>query len=439
MKKIFILAAVIALCASSPANAQKKWTLSECIDYAIEHNITVKQQEINVAQQEISLNTSENSRLPGLSASAGENFSFGRGLTADNTYANTNTASTSFSLGSDVPVFQGFRIRKDIAMNKLNLAAATADLDKAKDNIRVQVAQAYVQILYNNEILSVAKNQIELDSLQVVRLTQMYKNGLASAAEVAQQKAGLEQDRLSVTQADNNLKIALLDLSQLLELPSPEGFDVYIPEATDVMPLLERPEDIYAQAVEIKPSITSEEIRLDYAKANIDYIKSSFLPTVSLSGGVGTNYYKTSGYVNNSFSEQLKHNFSEYLGLSLSIPIFNRFSTRNNVRNAELSYQNQQLSLDSAKKSLYKEIQQAYYNAVASQSKLNSSRQAAKSAEEAFNLVKGKYENGKANITEYNDSKNSMFSALSNLVQAQYECQYQCKLLDFYKGMDLNF
>lgn len=439
MNRIYILASLCALCVCSEANAQKKWTLSDCVDYALEHNITVKQQEISVAQQEVSLNTAQNSMLPGLTASAGENFSFGRGLTADNTYANTNTASTSFSLGSDVPVFQGFRIRRNIAMGKLNLAAATADLDKAKDNIRVQVAQAYVQILYNNEILSVARNQVDLDSLQVLRLTQMHKNGLASAADVAQQKAGLEQDKLSLTQAENNLKLALLDLSQLLELPTPEGFDVFIPAATDVMPLLERPEDIYAQAIEIKPAIEAEKIRLEYAEANISYAKSSFLPTISLSGGLGSNYYKTSGYTNSSFSEQLKHNFSEYLGLSFSVPIFTKFSNRNNVRSAELSMRNQQLTLDNAKKSLYKEIQQAYYNAVASQSKLNSSRQAANAAQEAFNLVKGKYENGKANITEYNESKNSMFSALSNLVQAQYECQYQCKLLDFYKGQELNF
>lgn len=417
----------------------QEWTLSRCIEYALENNIQIRQQEINVSQQEISLNSSKNNRLPGVSASASESMSFGRGLTADNTYANTNTSSTGFSIGADVPVFQGFRIVRDIAMKELNLAASTADLAKAKDDIRVAVAQSYVQILYNNEIKSVAESQVELDSLQLVRLAEMHKNGKTSAAEVARQRATLEQSRLSLTQARNNLSISLLDLSQLLELPSPEGFMVYCPDLSDSMPLLEDPEFIYAQALDVKPSVKAEEIRLDYAKASVNLAKSSYLPTISLSGGLGSNFYTANGYQSLSFASQMKNNFSQYLGLSLSVPIFDRFSTRNNVKSAKLNVKSQELALENVRKSLYKEIQQAYYNAVASQSKLQSSRLAADAAQEAFELVKGRYENGKAAITEYNEAKVSMFSALSNLAQARYECQFQCKLLDFYKGEGMDF
>lgn len=437
MRRLYIIGA-LAFLGWMPVSAQQ-WTLSRCIEYALEHNIQVKQQEVNVSQQEISLSTSRSSRLPGVSASSSESVSLGRGLTADNTYANTNTSSTSFSIGADVPVFQGFRINRDIAMKQLNLAAATADLAKAKDDIRVAVAQAYVQILYNNEIVSVAESQVELDSLQLVRLTEMHRSGKTSAAEVARQKATLEQSRLSLTQARNNRSMAVLDLSQLLELPSPEGFEVYCPDLTDSMPLIENPELIYEQAVQVKPTVLAEQTRLDYARAGIAYAKSSFLPSISLSGGVGSNYYTASGYQNNSFASQMKNNFSQYLGLSLSIPVFSRFSNRNSVRSAQLSAKSQELALENVKKSLYKEIQQAYYNALTSQDKLRSSRQAADSAQEAFDLVKAKYENGKAAITEYNESKAALFSALSNLTQARYECQYQCKLLDFYKGEELYF
>ena len=438
MKKLLVAASLAALLCAQSASAQV-WTLAQCIDYAIEHNIQIKQQEISVAQREISLNTAENSMLPSLSTSASESFSFGRGLTADNTYANRNTSSTSFNVGADVPVFQGGRIRKNIAMEKLNLAAAVADLDKAKDDIRVAVAQAYIQILYNNEILSVAEKQIEIDSLQLYRIENLLSIGKTSVVEVAQQKSTYEQSKVSLTQAKNNLKMAILDMTQLLELPSPEGFQVYIPEVSDFLPLLESPESIYAQAVEVKPAIEAERTRLDYAAASVSYAKSAFLPTISLSGGFGTNYYNTKSYTNDSFFNQMKHNFSEHLGLSLSLPIFTRFSSRNNVRNAQLSMKTQELSFERAKKSLYKEIQQAYYNAVASQGKLRSSRQAAESAEQAFDLVQSKYETGKANITEYNEAKQRLFSAKSSLVQAQYECQYQCKILDFYKGQTLDF
>lgn len=418
----------------------KSWTLQECIDYALDHNITVKQSEISTAEKEIALNTAENSRLPGVAASAGENLSFGRGLTADNTYANTNTTSSSFSLGGSIPVFQGFEIRDNIRLSKLDLAASMSDLEKAKDDIRVAVAQAYVQILYSKEILRVAEGQVAIDSQQLERIEAMKSNGKASAAQVAAQQATLAQSRLSETQAANNLRIALLDLTQLLELPSPEGFDVVVPSESALQPgLLMNPEDIFMQAEQIKPAVQSEKIRLDYMEQAITRAKGAYLPTISLNGGIGTNFYTSSGYEHQSFGDQVKNNFSQYVALSLNIPIFSKFATRNSVRTAQLNFNRQQLQLENVKKSLYKEIQQAYYNAVTSQEKARSSTEAAASAKQAFELEKEKYENGKSGITEYNESKNRWMEAESNLLQARYESLYQEKLLDFYRGEDLSF
>ena len=416
------------------------WTLQECINYALDHNLTVKQSEISTAQKEVALNTAENSRLPGVSASASENLSFGRGLTADNTYANTNTTSTSFSLGGSIPVFQGFEIKHNIALSKLDLAASMSDLEKAKDDIRVAVAQAYVQILYNKEILEVASGQVGLDEQQLQRLSEMKANGKASAAEVAAQQASLAQSKLSETQAQSNLSISLLELTQLLELPSPEGFDVVTPDESALQcGLLMNPDEIFAQAEQIKPAIQSEQIRLEYAQINIKKAKSAYLPSLSLNGGIGTNFYTSSGYEHKSFGDQVKNNFSQYVALSLNVPIFSRFSTRNSVRTAQLSLDSQKIQLESARKSLYKEIQQAYYNAVTSQQKARSSGEAATSARLAFDLTKEKYENGKAGITEYNESKNRWLEAESNLLQARYESLYQEKLLDFYIGEELSF
>ena len=421
-------------------DAQTPWTLRECIRYALEHNITIQQRQISVQQSEIELNTAENSRLPGVSSGVSQNFSFGRGLTADNTYANTNTTSTGFNLGVDVPVFQGFSIKNNILMGKLNLEAATRDLEKAKDDIRVSVAQAYVQILYNMEILDVATSQIEIDSLQVLRLEEMLKNGKVSAAEVAQQKASLAQSKLQKTQANNNLKLSLLDLAQLLELPSPEGFMIVRSSPSSMEPrLLESAESIYADAVQAKPAIKAEETRLDVAGTRINMAKNGILPTISLSGGVGTNYYTSSKMPSSSFSSQIKNNFSQFIGLSLSVPIFSRFQNRNNIRTANLNYRTQELQLENTKKALFKEIQQAYYNALASQEKYFSSSQVMESSRQAFELVSAKYENGKANITEFNESKNNYMRAQSDFVQAQYENLFQTRILDFYKGMDIDF
>ncbi|MBR4133497.1 MAG: TolC family protein [Bacteroidales bacterium] len=440
MGRVIITAALMLGIAAGAQAQERVWTLPQCIDHALENNLSVKQSGLNVEQKEIDLNSAENDRLPSLSGSAGQNFSFGRGLTADNTYANTNTTNTSFSVGAQVPVFNGFQIKHNIELSKLNLAAATADLEKAKDDIRVAVAQAYVQILYDMEILDVAKSQVEIDSLQVVRLTEMAANGKASRAEVSAQEASLAQSRVSATQAGNNLSLAVLDLTQLLELPSPEGFHIARPSVEGLeTAMLMDPEAIYADAVQVKPAVKAEEIRLDQTLKNIDLAKSSFLPSLSLSGGLGTNYYTSSGYPSSGFADQIKNNFSQYIGLNLNIPIFSHFSNRNQVRNARLSYSNQEIMLDNTRKTLYKEIQQAYYNAVGSQAKYRSSQVAAASAEDAFELAQAKYENGKSGITEFNEAKARYMSAESDLVQARYEYLYQSKILDFYRGRDLDF
>lgn len=440
--KIFITATVALLLMPASILAQQQWSLRQCIDYAVEHNIQVKQREVSRMQRELDVNTAKNSRLPDLSASASESFSFGRGLTAQNTYSNTNTSSTSFNLSSSVPLFTGYRIPRTLEMQKLNLEAATADLEKAKNDIRMQVAQAYVQILYNLELCDVANRQIEIDSMHVHRLTEMMKNGKASGTEVAQQEASLAQSRLTATQADNDYRLSLLSLTQLLELPSPEGFTIsreVNQELWNEVHTLPSPDVIYQEALIIKPEIQAEQSRLASSAKNIDIAKSAKLPSLSLSGGLGTNYYKTSGIPGDKFFKQLNNNFSQFLGLSLNVPIFNRFETRNNIKNAQLNQYNQQLQLDNVKKNLYKEIQQAYYNAVTSEAKYQSSEQAKRSQEEAFRLMSAKYEYGKANITEFNEAKNNLMKAESDLVRAKYEYLYQNALIDFYRGKDLSF
>ena len=199
------------------------------------------------------------------------------------------------------------------------------------------------------------------------------------------------------------------------------------------------PDAIYQEALMIKPEIQAEQYRLEGTLKSIDIAKSSKLPNLSLQAGLGSNYYKTSGYPSDGFFKQLNNNFSQYIGLSLSVPIFNRYETRNNIKSAQLNRYNQQLQLDNVKKGLYKEIQQAYYNAVAAQAKYESSAEAKRSQDEAFRLMSAKYEYGKANITEFNEAKNNLMKAESDLVRAKYEYLYQRALTDFYRGRELSF
>ena len=438
------MALPLCLLAAQPSWAQtREWTLQECCNYAVEHNITVKQQQNQCRQREIDLSSAKNSRLPDVSGSLGQNFSFGRGLTSQNTYTNTNTSSTSLQIGASVPLFTGFEIPNQIKLNQLNLEAATADLEKAKNDVRMQVAQAYVQILYDYEMSEVAHRQIEIDSMQVARLQAFVDNGKASEAELSQQKATLANSRLTATQADNNTRLAILTLTQLLELPSPEGFAVVRPQLpaglsfSDVSVLT--PDVIYAEALGVKPEIASQQLRLKGTEYSIKIARAGYYPTLSLSGGLGTNYYTTSGYDSDPFGRQLKNNFSQYIGLNLSVPIFNRFQTRNRIRSARIEYDTQQLQLDYTKKTLYKDIQQVYYNALNALSKERSSQEAVNSSKDAFTLMQAKYENGKANITEFNESKNNYLKSESDLVQARYENLYQQALLEFYRGKALVF
>ena len=437
-KSLFQLAALLSVFALSSFSAaglsafERPWTFEDCLKYALEHNISVKKQEIAASQGEAELENAKMQRLPSLYGSASQNLSFGRGLTADNTYANANTGNTYFSLGAEVPVFQGFRVKNDIAVKTLNLKAAQASLAQIKEDIALELAKAYVQALYDKQLLQVADNQALNDSLQLYRMRGLYEVGKAGAADLARQKAAYYQSLSQKTQAGNNLRLSLLSLTQLLELSDPEGFDIAEPEQR-LEEISLSPSDIFCMARENRPRIQAQNARADAALASVKLAQSGWWPSISLSGGIGSNYYTSNMTKMPSFSRQMKNNFSQSLGLTLTLPIFDRLQTKNAVRNARLQYDYELYALDELAKGLYKEIQQAYYNALSADAKYRSAAQSLAGAEEAYKLMSAKYENGKANITEYNEAKTAYSKAQADLAQARYERLFQRRLLDFYR------
>lgn len=432
MKDKILLAALLS--ASLSAHAQ--WTLERCVAYAQEHNITLRQQENQTRQRELDVSTARNARLPDLNGGASESFSFGRGLTMDNTYANKSTSSTSLQLSTSVPLFTGGRIPAQLRLARLNLEASTADLAKARESMALQVAQQYIQVVYGEELVAVARRQVSIDSMQVARLTAMLAAGKASRAEVAQQEATLAASRMTLTTTESDRQLALLNLSQLLELPTPDGFSVVMPTANPAESV-PSPDDIYAEALGVKPEIAVEQLRLKGTECSIQIARAALYPQLSLSGSLGTSYYKTSGMSGDGFGKQMKNNFNQGIGLSLSIPIFNRFQTRNAIRSARIDSDNQRLALDNAKKTLYKEIQQVWQNTVSADARLASSLVAKQSSAEAFELVRAKYENGKATVTEFNEAKNNLLRAESDATRARCEALYQRSLVQFYRGQKL--
>ena len=436
MRRLFIFFTLMLSCVFH-LQAQERWDLQRCINHAIEHNLSIKQKEAARNQSEVELNTAQWSRVPNLNGNVGQSFNFGRALQADNTYGNRNTRNTNFSLGTNIPLFTGMQIPNSIALSKLNLKAATEDLEKAKEDISIQVASYFLQVLFNEELVKVARNQVALSQEQLDKKIAFFKNGKASEAEVLEARSRLAQDQLSVVQAENNHQLALLDLSQILELPSPENFQISVPDIDHVSTNLSLPEEIYAQAMMNKPAIKAAQYRLQGAEKSIKIAQSAYYPQLSFGAGIGTNYYHLSGIENASFGTQWDQNMNKYLQFSLSIPIFNRFQTRNRVKSARIQHTALSWQLEESKKALYKEIQQAYYNALAAESKYKSSQSASESAEASFKLMSEKYANGKASATEYNEMRTAWMKALSDGIQAKYEFVYRSKILDFYKGVPL--
>ena len=430
----------LALALSQPADSlpdlSHPWSLQECTDWALEHNLTVIQQELNVESTDVDRNTSEMSWLPNLNAQVSENMSFGRGLGGNNTYEYGNSSTTGLSLGSSMTLFDGLATPNRIKLARLNLDAATEDLEKAREDIRVAIAKAYVQILYNLEIQDVAAQQVAIDSLQVERLSGMMGVGRSSKAELSQQKASLAQSRVTLVQAQNNARGAVLDLAQLLDLPSWDGFSIVRTNPappSDVS--LGHPDDIYQDAIMDRPAIKAAELRLKGTEHSIDIAKSGYYPSLSLNAGLGSNYY--SSFPTAGFWNQLGANFSQYVGLSLNIPIFNRFQVRNQVRNAKIQQETQRVQLRQAQQSLYKEIYQAWNAAAAAKAKYDASQEAAAAAKDAFTLVEARYEGGAATLTEFSDARNRLMKAESDLVQASCEFLFQTALLDFYRNGNL--
>jgi outer membrane protein len=256
-------------------------------------------------------------------------------------------------------------------------------------------------------------------------------------------EAQVANDKVSVIQAENNLRLALLDLAQSLELQQSADFDIIIPAFNDVImeyiSSVQPPQTIFENAVQIKPIIKLQELQVGSAEKALAIAKAGYLPTVNFNMGIGTNYFYlyNKDFANGSFSNQVKNNRGEMIGLTLSIPVFNRFAVRNQVRNARFNIENQQLALENTKKSLYKEIETAYLNALAAQEKYKASQQAIKSTTESFNYAKERYETGKSSVFEFNEARTRLIRSQSEEVQAKYDFIFRTKILDFYNGVPI--
>ena len=446
MKRIILYLPALLICwsvqAQSPA---KKWTLEECITYAIEHNIDLKQKEQDQESRKVDLSTSKNSWLPNLNANLGQNFDFGRSPSKTGVIVDQNSANSSFYLQTSMPIFDGFKIPNDIKARKLDLQAATENLNKAKENLAINVASYFVEALYNKELLTVAELQAALSTEQVTRTESLVNAGKVPLSQLYDIKAQQAKDEASLTEAKNNVNLSLLNLAQMLELErTGQSLDISVPEIDDAiekyMTSILPPDVVYNNAVAVKPQIKEQEYLLESQKKMLKVAQAGYFPKLDFSASYSNGYYHYSGgtdIVNSSFSDQLNQNGRKTIGFSLSIPLFNRFQTRNNVRSSRIAILNRELMMENSKKVLYKEIQQAYFNATAAQEKYKATGKSVLASKEAFGYAENKYNAGKSTVYEYSESKTKYSQSLSEQIQAKYNYIFRAKILDFYNGIPI--
>lgn len=432
MKKIFLI--IGALLAALVANAQQTWTLQQCVDTALANNRNIKQKALVRKTNEISYQQARLNLLPDLNASVNQNFNFGRTLDSNNDYQAVNSSTSSFGIGSQITLFDGLRMKYNIDARMADLKASDAELEKIQRDIVMSVSSSFLQVLLNKELLQIAVEQLKVTETNIEQKKQLVAAGKLAEGEMFELYAQQSKEEVDRTQAENTLKLSLLDLAQILELTDFEKLDVAVPADLMLNELqLLNPESVFQSALINRPEVKSAEYKLDGSKTNVDIARSYLYPSLGFGAQMGTGYYNLKGIPNASFKQQINEQFNTVLGFSLNIPIFNKFETKNSVKKAQIDVESNKLNVDNVKLELRKTVQQAYYNAVAAKAKWEAAQKSETASNEAYRFANQKYEGGRATVYELYQAKSNLTQAQSQVVQSKYEYVFRLKILELLK------
>lgn len=433
--KSFFLGLIAVLLLTSSAQAQRVWTLEQCIDTALANNRNMKLQRINYDSRDIAYRQSKHAQLPNLNASAGQNFNFGRSLAADNTYQNSNSQTTNFSISSGLNLFSGFRVKNTIDARRAELMASGADLQKIEKDIVMNVSTVFLQVLQNKELLANAENQLVITQENIDRRSELIHAGKLAEGEIFELQAQKAKEEVALVQAQNNLELSLLDLALVMDLEEIGGLDVVVPnDLLEHELALLNADEVSESAVQSRPELQSAKYRLQSSEKNVEIAKSGSLPSLSLGASLGSGYYNMSNFSQNApFSEQIKNNLSSGVGLNLSIPIFNRFETKSQVESAKLNVESSKIEIENVKKELRKNITQAYYNAIGAKNRWEASEKSVKANEESYRFANQRFEVGRGNQYEVNLAKTNLAQSISEQTQSKYEYVFRLKMLELMK------
>lgn len=433
----------------SSLKAQEVWTLEKCVEYALSNNIQVKQQLLQVKIEQALLQQDKLSLLPSVNGGASYGYNFGQTIDRyTNQFASNSVQSDNFYLGSSVTLFGGLQKLNQIKQRKKDLEATHFDTDKFMDDMSLNIATGYLQILYYKELVKTTQNQLNATELQSKRLRILVDAGSLAQGDFYTLEAQRALDNSQVVSAQNNLDIAYLTLVQMLDLSTTQGFEIEAPnlEMSLQSALPVSAEKIYSFALETQPVIKSAESRVKSSEIGLLIAQGGQSPTLTLEGSLGTGFsgankiFDSTNYSFNTkpFGDQVKDNFNRSISLNLNVPIFNGWLTRTTITRAKINVENSQYNLELSKLQLRKTIEQAYADAKAALNNYDASTLGVNAARESFRYADQKFNVGTLNSVDYNNSKKDLEKAESDQLRAKYEFIFKSTVLDFYMGKPLS-
>ncbi|MCF8331490.1 MAG: TolC family protein [Bacteroidales bacterium] len=472
MRILIALLTGLFLCFHSVAQ-DEVWSLNRCLDYAKEHNLTIKLQALNVEQSKAMLKQQKAGMFPSINAYAQHDYNWGR--TVDrftNDFANTRILSQNFYLSSGVTVFNGFRMLNELKQRQLELEASRMDVRKTIDDIKLAVVTAYLQVIFNTELVGVNKNQVNIIQQQVEQTKKQVEAGALAQGALLNVQSQLAREELNLVNAENQLELAILELKQILELPEEQAFKINIPDVKleEELEIDHSAQKVYEYARDNRPEVKSAELRLISSEKALSAARGSAYPNLQIQASYGTGYsgaakefadFSITGFSPNGnitqggdtvlspdiqyndrvvpFEQQIDNNSNYSLGVSLTVPIFNGLQRRTSIQTSKIAVEQAKIQLKQAKNSIRKTIEQAHADAKAAMNRYRAAQKSLKASQLSFQYAQNKFDVGLINATEFNDAKNNLIKAESDLLQAKFEYLFRTKVLDFYLDKPLTF
>lgn len=432
MKGIIIAVLLLPLFLPSGLRAQERpveWSLSECIGYAREQNIQVKKSKVTWAESQEAYLQSKSQLFPALSFSSSHNL-VNRPRAVD---TDENSYAGNYGFDASVSLYQGGKLRKQIQQQGLQSRIQELYVREAENNIEVAITESFLQVLYAAESVEINRNTLEVSGQECERARELYAAGSIARSDLAQLESQYSTDNYQLVTAEAALAQNKLELKQLLELDISEEIELAVPELTEeeVLRGLPSKQQAYAAALEFMPEIAGSRLAIESAEKEVAIARAGYMPSLNLSAGVGTSHMSGTGY---SFTNQVRNNFNESVGVSISIPLFSNRQHKTAVRTARLKVEESELEYQSTQKDLLKTVESVYLDALSSQNRYKAATESLRAALESFSLVQEQFELGMKNTVDFLTEKNKLSSARQELIQAKYMAVLSIQLLDFYQG-----